>query len=65
MYHFRYGGFNLLNMYFVLQQSEVSESLTWNAIDATVICPIHEHFKVAPCMFRPNVETININEISA
>lgn len=52
-------------MYFVLQQSEVSESLTWNPIDATVICPIHEHFKVAPCMFRPNVETININDISA
>jgi len=26
-YYFKYGGFNLLNMYFVLKQTEVSDSL--------------------------------------
>lgn len=51
-------------MYFVLQQTKVLNSLTWNPIDAQVICPIHEHFKVAPCMFRPNPTLINIKMIS-
>lgn len=51
-------------MYFVLQQTEVSDSLTWNPIDAAVICPIHEYFKIAPCMFRPNVIKINMRDLS-
>lgn len=61
---FRYGGFNLLNMYFVLQQSDVSNSLTWNPIDPEIVCPIHKHFKVAPCMFKPNRISLNIEMIS-
>ncbi|CAH1736126.1 unnamed protein product [Aphis gossypii] len=42
-----YGGFNLLNMYFVLQQAEVSNSLVWNPIDSGVLCPIHNYFNIA------------------
>ncbi|XP_050428665.1 uncharacterized protein LOC126838350 [Adelges cooleyi] len=59
-----YGGFNLLNMYFVLQQSEVPDSLTWVPIDNNIICPIHEHFKIAPCMFRPNPTPLKIEAIT-
>ncbi|CAI6363938.1 unnamed protein product [Macrosiphum euphorbiae] len=59
-----YGGFNLLNMYFVLQQTEVSDSLVWNPIDWKILCPIHKYFKVAPCMFRPNPEELDIQMIS-
>ncbi|XP_050529480.1 uncharacterized protein LOC126899028 isoform X2 [Daktulosphaira vitifoliae] len=59
-----YGGFNLLNMYLVLQQAEVSNSLTWIQIDKEVICPIHEYFKVAPCMFRPTPIPFKVDEIN-
>jgi len=50
-------------MYFVLQQSEVSDSLVWNPIDRE-ICPIHNYFRVAPCMFRPNPDQLDIQTIS-
>lgn len=59
-----YGGFNLLNMYFVLQQAEVSDSLVWNPIDSGVLCPIHNYFNIAPCMFRPNPENLDIQKIT-
>ncbi|XP_015370182.1 PREDICTED: uncharacterized protein LOC107166134 isoform X3 [Diuraphis noxia] len=59
-----YGGFNLVNMYLVLQQTEVSDSLVWNPIDWQILCPIHNYFKVAPCMFRPNFNNLDINTIS-
>lgn len=59
-----YGGFNLFNMYFVLQQTEVSDSLVWNPIDWKTLCPIHNYFKVAPCMFRPNPNELDIQSIS-
>lgn len=52
-------------MYFVLQQTDVSESLSWNPIDAEVLCPIHEHFKIAPCMFRTNSNLFNSQNIGA
>jgi len=52
-------------MYFVLQQTEITNLLTWNPIDAEVVCPIHEHFKVAPCMFRPNPTLFNVQVLSA
>lgn len=51
-------------MYFVLQQTDVSDSLTWNSIDPNIVCPIHEHFKVAPCMFKPNPISFDIENIS-
>lgn len=59
-----YGGFNLLNMYFVLQQTEISDSLVWNPIDSEILCPIHNYFRVAPCMFRPNFEGLDVQNIS-
>uniref|UniRef100_A0A2S2NRB6 NMDA receptor-regulated protein 2 n=2 Tax=Schizaphis graminum TaxID=13262 RepID=A0A2S2NRB6_SCHGA len=59
-----YGGFNLLNMYYVLQQTDVSDSLVWNPIDSQVLCPIHKYFNIAPCMFRPNPEELNIQIIT-
>ncbi|XP_025200311.1 uncharacterized protein LOC112598152 [Melanaphis sacchari] len=59
-----YGGFNLLNMYFVLQQTEVSDSLVWNPIDSKVVCPIHNYFNIAPCMFKPNHEELDIKIIT-
>lgn len=65
-YHhvFRYGGYNLLNMHYILGEANVADSLTWNPIDEHIICPIHEHFKVPPCMFRPSPTMLNIRIIS-
>jgi len=51
-------------MYFVLQQTDVSDSLVWNPIDSQVLCPIHKYFNIAPCMFRPNPEELDIQIIS-
>lgn len=59
-----YGGFNLLNMYFILQQTAPSDSLAWNPIDPKVTCPIHEYFKIAPCMFKPNPVLLDIRTIN-
>lgn len=52
-------------MYYVLQQSDVSDSLAWNPVDSLMVCPIHEHFKVAPCMFRPNQGKLDVQTIRA
>ncbi|VVC29676.1 Hypothetical protein CINCED_3A005278 [Cinara cedri] len=59
-----YGGFNLLNMHYILGETEVPELLTWNPIEENVICPIHDHFKVPPCMFRPTPTMLNIRIIN-
>ncbi|XP_029341192.1 uncharacterized protein LOC107882552 [Acyrthosiphon pisum] len=51
-------------MCFILQQTEVSDSLVWNPIDCEILGPIHNYLKVAPCMFRPNPDQLDIQTIS-